>query len=1448
MKAISTLLTCLALMAFSNIDAQVTANFSIDYPNGCSPLSVNFTNTSIGTGTLTYVWDLGNGNNSTLKDPTAIYSNAGSYTVKLTVSDGTQSNSIQKTITVHKNPVANFSASQKGCIPINISFNDLSVKGDANITKWNWDFRNGVLSSEKNPEFNYTSAGKFDVFLQVTDGNGCKSTSEKLKYIDVVEKPMVSFFATPSTSCKVPTNVQFTNQSSGGGTLTHAWDFGGGSTSVLQNPTHSYNAFGSYNVKLTVTSNYGCNSTINVPAVQIGEVNASGTIKQGTKTIQNNNIICSGNIDFTNNSTGNTLCLWDFGDGSTTNTSSGKHLYPNAGNYKIKLIAAPYDVCADTLIWNITVEKAVASFTFSPESSCNTSTPVAFTNQSSANIISYKWVFSDGTNSTLRNVNKTYTQPKDKDPYMIHDASSYPVMLVVTSTNGCKDSIEKHFDVQQPTALFSVDSVKGCVPLTVTFTNQSMSSNPIASSDWHWGEGAVQNTTLNNIDHTYNTPGTYNVKMVVKTNSGCKDTSAIITIKVGSHVTPDFTVTAAICASQKIEFTNPTPTGQSRWHYSINGIGVPSCPEVANPSVFMKTNIGSFPVKLIVENNGCQSEVTKPNAINNTGPTGNFDYVHNCTSARSVTFKGIANSATSFKWEFGDSQSNTTDLEPIYVFGNENNFTVKFIAFNGACSDTTIRVVKIRNHTPAFVTKTEACAGDVILFYSNSTGKLHDSGKEKYLWNFNDSSQFIRTKKDSSFHTFSKGGNFNVKLFAFYDDGCVDSTTNAIRIYKPKPLFTANKTEGCSPLPVTFTDNSLPDFYAIKSWNWDFGDDKTASYTAKLNTMDHLFENPGEYITTLSVTDNFNCTSTYEKRIATAQPIATFNAITPTEICTGNEVQFVMDFQDPDSAIWNFENGHTLKSIAFPASYEYPDSGSFDVSLLVYKYGCSSQFTYDNFIKVQKANARFTASDTILKCYPNLVTLTHTANKNIESGKWYYGDGDNSSPGYLNTINYNYNRPGNFRAKLEITTSFGCTDTFSRVLKITGPTGSFDINPSDACKGDIITYTLKDTSNVFSYKWDLGDGNLSFSNPVNHKFSSVGNKTVKLILYGDNGKCIPPAIVDSVNIYNIKAGISIEDTSICEGTTVEFKNTSTGASSYKWDFGNGIVSTLESPQNMLTPGTYKVTLMTTGLFGCKDTAIQYILVSKIPTLSISNDTTICVGGLALLNAVSDKDIHWEPATDLSSSIITNPAANPKQSLFYKAYAVDALSKCFRRDSVEIIVQQKPIIELDVEDSTIIAGRPIQIVANTEDGTTFEWSPADFLSCNNCFNPISTARISTNYLVKVTDKNKCFTLEKSFNITVEPGEKAFDVPSAFTPGKGEENSIFKVEGYNIKQLLEFKIYNRWGNLVFSSNDRSIGWDGNYQGKPQPVDSYVYTIKVETFDGIIETKTGTVLLLR
>jgi PKD repeat protein len=152
-------------------------------------------------------------------------------------------------------PVANFSAKPtSGKAPLNVSFKD---KSTGYPTKWKWTFGDGTNSTKQNPIHKYSKAGKYTVSLTVNNAAGSNTTT-KANYITVVAKPVAAFSASP-TSGKVPLNVVFTDKSTGAPTA-WKWNFGDGTTSTKQNPTHKYSKAGTYTVSLTVTNAAGSNT------------------------------------------------------------------------------------------------------------------------------------------------------------------------------------------------------------------------------------------------------------------------------------------------------------------------------------------------------------------------------------------------------------------------------------------------------------------------------------------------------------------------------------------------------------------------------------------------------------------------------------------------------------------------------------------------------------------------------------------------------------------------------------------------------------------------------------------------------------------------------------------------------------------------------------------------------------------------------------------------------------------------------------------------------------------------------------------------------------------------------------------------------------------------------------------------------------------------------------
>ena len=153
-----------------------------------------------------------------------------------------------------------------------------------------------------------------------------------------------------------------------------------------------------------------------------------------------------------------------------------------------------------------------------------------------------------------------------------------------------------------------------------------------------------------------------------------------------------------------------------------------------------------------------------------------------------------------------------------------------------------------------------------------------------------------------------------------------------------------------------------------------------------------------------------------------------------------------------------------------------------------------------------------------------------------------------------------------------------------------------------------------------------------------------------------------------------------------------------------------------------------------------------------------------------------------------------------------------------------------------------------MLASSDQSTvSYNWTPSYGLSCTSCSNPIAQPLVTTTYTVEIIDSLNCFHITSQVTIEVIE-EFSIDVPTAFTPNNDGNNDLVFVRGWGIMNLLEFKIYNRWGECIFTTDDIRQGWDGTFKGMKQNIDSYAYTAKVETFNGKVLTKNGLINLLR
>ena len=165
------------------------------------------------------------------------------------------------------------------------------------------------------------------------------------------------------------------------------------------------------------------------------------------------------------------------------------------------------------------------------------------------------------------------------------------------------------------------------------------------------------------------------------------------------------------------------------------------------------------------------------------------------------------------------------------------------------------------------------------------------------------------------------------------------------------------------------------------------------------------------------------------------------------------------------------------------------------------------------------------------------------------------------------------------------------------------------------------------------------------------------------------------------------------------------------------------------------------------------------------------------------------------------------------------------------------------------DTTVVVGQVVPLNNNSGSNFTYTWNPVTDLSCTNCPYPVSNSTVNITYSVTIADNMGCFRTVNTHTIIVEL-KGTVDVPTAFTPNGDGINDVIYVDGWGIRKLNYFRIFNRWGQLLFESNDIKIGWDGMFNGVPQNMETYVYQVSADAYVDAQKPflKTGTFKLIR
>lgn len=523
-------------------------------------------------------------------------------------------------------------------------------------------------------------------------------------------------------------------------------------------------------------------------------------------------------------------------------------------------------------------------------------------------------------------------------------------------------------------------------------------------------------------------------------------------------------------------------------------------------------------------------------------------------------------------------------------------------------------------------------------------------------------------------------------------------------------------------------------------------------------------------------------------------------------------------------------------------SFTFPDTGIYKIKLVVNSgLPCSDSTTsfakvYPGFIPDFSFNGECFNKPT------NFADASTTVYGTVNSWRWDFGEpGTDTDLSILPNPSYTFPSKGIKGTLLVVGNSVGCVDSlYDYPGIIDKPPLKLAFRDTLICVNDPVRLNATAIGN---YQWTptLNMTGANTPTPV----VSPGATTTYYADYDDNGcvnrDSVTVRVTDQVNLQ------VMNDTTICEGDTVQLRIVSDGFK-YSWSAASQILNA-SVPNPTVITRSRTAYVVTASIGGCTTTEDIVVNTAPYPFVNAGPDTMICDKTTAQLNAtIRGSTFTWSPAASLVNSNQLNPIVIARTSTSYRLTVYDDKG-CPKPGFDQVVVTVLPPIRPNAgNDTTIIRGQPLQL--NATGGIAYKWTPAAGLSNATIADPVATFvnfGDSVRYKVEVYNQAGCadsaFLSVKIFNTL-----PTVFVPTAFTPDRDGKNDLLRPIAVGMKQLEYFHVYNRWGQLVFSTMSSKLGWDGTLGGKMQNSGLYIWAVKAIDYSGKPYMQKGTAVLIR
>lgn len=548
-----------------------------------------------------------------------------------------------------------------------------------------------------------------------------------------------------------------------------------------------------------------------------------------------------------------TSAMWSFGDSTIASGQDTVHFYTTTGTYLVQVDVEAQNGCKNYAYDQIKIYNTPAPDFTLPSGVICTNNDYLFENTTIDDfdsLLSYQWEIDNIPVDTTRNLEMSFAVAGSK------------TIKLITAIPGCSTEISKVLPSvnEGPTVDFTYAG--SCQDEPVSFN--STITGDVSAVAWDFGDS--QSSTEADPIHSYSSPGNFTINLETSSTNGCQNTiSKPITIY--SQPQPDFTMALPpfSCNGTPTQFNdntpNPTDSNITLWSWDFGDPGSAGNTSADQDAIHTFAEAGDYTITLTVTTNfNCSNTVQTVKTISQT-PVADFSYTPPCVETP-VTFDDAGNNISSWHWQIANTHFYSA--RPVYTFLSPGDYNVSLtVSGDNNCTSYIQKTLNVPQVISPDFSVLKNCAGQPAEFTDETVESADPVASRE--WTFENSGS--ATGSTASF-VFPSPGDHEVTLDVTTQTGCVYSTTKAITIFEtPDATFTANPESGTPPLTVTFTGEST----TASQYLWTFGGEGDTITPG--NSMQTTFNDLGNYVIDLTVTDERNCSNTYSRIITLSRPV-----------------------------------------------------------------------------------------------------------------------------------------------------------------------------------------------------------------------------------------------------------------------------------------------------------------------------------------------------------------------------------------------------------------------------------------------------------------------------------------------------------------------------------------------------------------------------------------------